>query len=98
MEESSNLVCACCLEIFGKRTEKVSKITPGIEKHIQNLLWKEYDVEKECCPKYICSSCVTNLYALNRGETQKIRMWIAKMSQVLTVIIIGVNYIDKLLS
>nr|XP_047137606.1 uncharacterized protein LOC105848155 [Hydra vulgaris] len=48
----------------------------------QNLLWKEYVVEKKCCPKYICSSCVTNLYALHRGKTQKIGLWIAKISQI----------------
>nr|XP_047143052.1 uncharacterized protein LOC124817252 [Hydra vulgaris] len=82
MAESSNIICACCLEIFGKRSEKVLKITPGIERHIQNFLWKEYDAEKECCSKYICSSCVTNLYALHRGETQKIGLWKAKISQI----------------
>ena len=85
MAESLNTICACCLEIYGKRTDKVLKITPGIEKHIQNLIWREYDVEKECCPKVICSSCATNLYALNRGETQKIGKWITKISQVLII-------------
>ena len=53
MVENINTICACCIEIFGKRTDKVLKITPGIEKHIQNLIWKEYDVGNECCPKVL---------------------------------------------
>ena len=82
MADDKCLICACCFISFGKGSHKLIKVTPALQLHIQNLIWREYDVEKECCPKNICNSCKTNLYALNRGETSKLNDWIEKISQI----------------
>ncbi|XP_065649559.1 uncharacterized protein LOC136078229 [Hydra vulgaris] len=82
MANEKCLICAYCFISFGKGSHKLIKVTPAVQLHIQNLFWREYDVEKECCPKNICNSCKTNLYALNRGETSKLNDWIEKISQI----------------
>ena len=49
MAEAKCLICACCFIAFGKESHKLIKVTPALQLHIQNLFWRKYDVEKECC-------------------------------------------------
>ena len=70
MAEAKCLICACCFIAFGKGSHKLIKVTPAIQLHIQNLFWREYDEDKECCPKNICTSYKTNLYALKKKTSK----------------------------
>ena len=76
-------ICVCCFLSFGIRSQKVQLVTQPIEKLIQEFVWPEYSMEKTCCPKDICVSCRTNLYAINREKTEKLGKWIEIISQVL---------------
>ena len=83
MADEHKLNCACCFESFGIRSTKLIPINSTISNLIQNYVWDTYDLEKEVCPKKICTTCKLNLYSLKRGDTAKLSAWMDSISKVI---------------
>ena len=71
-----------CFKSFGLTTLKTTLITQAIALLITQYVLAEYDVCKECCSDQIFKTCILNLYALNRGSTEKLTRWSSTISQV----------------
>ena len=82
MAEKTENICAVCFVLFGNRSDKLIVITDSIEKLIKEFVWYEFDRRNSSCPDKICKSCRIRLYAVNRGETQKLDIWMEKLGQV----------------
>ena len=83
MADEHKLNCACCFESFGIRSTKLIPINSTISNLIQNYVWDTYDLEKEVCPKKICTTCKLHLYSLKRGDTAKLSAWMDSISKVI---------------